>query len=411
MPGRSTCTVCMDVTSPNHYLTTLGESVKRWANGLSQLLLLISQLDSCHRQHKPAMHFVIQVPQIATEEWRCNGGRCSRNGTTVSLHCLLPHRVPEGFDHSVQLRTERCGDTDRETQCAETLLIANESGCSPNLETGPNIFYETAVQMITAQASGLVLQSSDHVKACTAALGATFADAESVYLADKSRPGKCGHVFLRRPIFEVGGNLYASMHNLSSTHHTAYTRVSLRDLGRVIRAIAAEEGVRCLELNYDDRSRVPSHAVIYALNNGSHGRIRVHHLKRPKGTAPNAWSMKRAVRASVLITELGTQWTDFPMEKRCALGRRSFVLAVAPHGDLLHSPVSCNSARVPQYGRTIPFSRGQDPSMNWCEQSIPDSGIAASYCTRNVSSKGKAVRTDGPWEAFWQRVSSLIGKN
>ena len=149
-------------------------------------------------------------------------------------------------------------------------------------------------------------------------------------------------------------------------------------------------GVRCLELNYDDRSRVPSHAVIYALNNGSHGRIPVHHLKRPKGTAPNAWSMKRAVRASVLITELGTQWTDFPMEKRCALGRRSFVLAVAPHGDLLHSPVSRNSARVPQYGRTIPFSRGQDPSMNWCEQSIPDSGIAASYCPRDFSSKQKS---------------------
>ena len=384
----STCTVCMDVTHPKRYLTTLGESIKRWAGDLSKLLLQISRLDSCRRQHTPVMRFMIQVPQTATEEWRCNGGSCSRNGTTVSLHCLFPHRVPESFEHNVQLRTERCGDTDRETRCAETQQLSpNESGCGPKLETDPNSFYETAVQMITAQPSGLVLQSSNDVEACTAALGASFTDHERVYLADNSMPGKCGHVFLRRPIITVDGHLYALMRNLSSTHHTAWARVPLRHLGRVIRAIAAKEGVRCLELNYDDRSLVPSHDVIYALNDGSHGQTPVHHLKRPKGTAPNAWSMKRAVRASMLITELGTQWTDFPMEKRCALGRRSFVLAVAPNDDLLHSPVSCNSARVPQYGRTIPFSRGQDPSMNWCEQSLSDSGIAARYCQGNLSSK------------------------
>jgi len=376
----------MDVTSPKRYLTTLGESIHRWANDLSKLLLLISQLDSCHT---PAMRFMIQVPQIATAEWRCNGGGCSSNGTAVSFHCLFPHRVPESFEHNVHFRTEQCGDTDRKTQCAKTQqLSANESGCSPKLETDPHSFYETAVQMITVQPSGLALQSSNHVEACTAALGANFTEHERVYLADNSMLGKCGHVFLRRPIITVGGHLYALMHNLSSTHHAAFTRVPLRHIGRVIRAIAAKEGVRCLELNYDhDRSRVTSHDVIYALNNGSHGQIPVHHLKRPKGTAPNAWSMKRAVRASMLITELGTQWTDFPMEKRCALGRRSFVLAVAPNDSLLHYPVSCNSARVPQYGCSIPFSRGQDPSMNWCEQSLSDSGIAARYCQGNFSSQ------------------------
>ena len=156
------------------------------------------------------------------------------------------------------------------------------------------------------------------------------------------------------PIFAINGTLHANMHNLSSAAHTAYSALPLNRLEAVIKKITTDENVPCLELNYDaGRSRVRTRDVISSLNNATKFQIPVLHLKRKPGTASNAWAMRHAVEASTLITELGSQWTDFPMEKRCTLGQRSFVLGVTPDGRLLPAAVSCNSARVARYGHGV----------------------------------------------------------
>jgi len=255
--------------------------------------------------------------------------------------------------------------------------------------------YDTALEMITVQPSAEMFQKSESLFSNRSlqdrtALSTTCSATQSGRnctqhaLASSLKRFRCGHVFPRRPIFTKNGTMLGAMHNLSSTSHTAYSVLPLQRLGSVIRRIASDENVSCLELNYDvGRSRVPTRDVIAALNSATEGQVPVLHLHRGPGTAPNAWAMKHAVGASILITELGTQWTDFPLEKRCTLGLRSFVLAVAPCGRLLHAPVSCNSARVAQYGVTIPFSRGRDPATNWCKQH-DGFGFATRFCPNNT---------------------------
>ena len=256
--------------------------------------------------------------------------------------------------------------------------------------------YETALEMITVQPSDAeMLQKSESLfsnrslqdrTALSTSCSATRSGRNCTQhaLASSFKRFRCGHVFLRRPIFTKNGSLLVAMHNLSSASHTAFSVLPLRRLGSVIRRIAFDENVSCLELNYDvGRSRVPTRNVIATLNSATEGQVPVLHLQRAPGTAPNAWAIKHAAGTSILITELGTQWTDFPLEKRCTLGLRSFVLAVAPCGRLLHAPVSCNSARVAQYGVTIPFSRGRDPATNWCEQHA-GFGFATHFCPNNT---------------------------
>ena len=256
--------------------------------------------------------------------------------------------------------------------------------------------YNTALEMITVQPSDAVMfQKSESLfsnrslqdrTAFSTTSSATQSGRNCTQhaLASSSKRFRCGHVFLRRPIFTKNGSLLVAMHNLSSTSHTAYSVLPLQRLGSVIKRIASDENVSCLELNYDvGRSRVSTHNVIATLNSATEGQVPVLHLQRESGTASNAWAIKHAVGTSILITELGTQWTDFPLEKRCTLGLRSFVLAVAPCGRLLHTSVSCNSAPSAQYGVTIPFSRGRDPTTNWCEQHA-GFGFARHFCPNNT---------------------------
>jgi len=205
--------VCVGVKKPERYLTTLGESIHRWVQDLSQRLLQISQH---HCQHVGASMYVIQVPRIATDEWRCNGGKCARNGSTVSFHSLFPHRTPENQVPNVQWRTEPCGKSDRIFNISNRTQCAKPSSTFESHTRGLEIIaslhsslYNTALEMITVQPSDAVLhdtvfgnESFQHrtelVATCTGARSGHSCSQHA--LVKNSRPSRCGHVFLRRPI-------------------------------------------------------------------------------------------------------------------------------------------------------------------------------------------------------------------
>ena len=90
--------VCLEAVPAKRFLTTLGESTKRW---LSALSLMYMEME---RWHVPTA-FHIRVPRIAKDEWRCNGGKCTQPNHTVptlSLAGLFPHHAPKMFAHTVR---------------------------------------------------------------------------------------------------------------------------------------------------------------------------------------------------------------------------------------------------------------------------------------------------------------------
>jgi len=185
----------------------------------------------------------------------------------------------------------------------------------------------------------------------------------------------CGYLFIRRPLLERGGRLHTHMHDVSQKEMdkpNTYVLVPLEQIARTSRLIAAQHGVRCLEVNFNaaltlkrDAPDNQTAAVILALNQDQpeEAGVRFYHQPRKSGAVSNARAMHSASTASLLITELGTQWTDFPLQKRCVSGLKSFVLAHVA-GEARHAPVSCNTGLGAGYGNTLPFCRSIDPMMN-----------------------------------------------
>lgn len=319
--------VCLEAVPAKRFLTTLGESTKRW---LSALSLMYMEME---RWHVPTA-FHIRVPRIAKDEWRCNGGKCTQPNHTVptlSLAGLFPHHAPKRFAHTVRFAV----GSDDIGNCR----AATRGNNSIDADGGA-----------TGRAYRLALD--------TVAFDATH---------NVSDCSKCGYLFLRRPLRRAGlnGSLVAAMVNLSSKSTQFYSSTPFDLVAHASRMIAAAHKLSCMEVNYDaGRSRdvKPAHVLDVLRGNGTS--IRFYHRKRPSGTASNAHGMMCAMQAGLLVTELGTQWTDFPMEKRCASGLKSIVLGRSPDGEVLHAGSSCNEVGRAEFGRTIPIQRAADPSLD-----------------------------------------------
>ena len=319
--------VGLEAVSAQQFLTTLGEATKRW---LSALSLMYMEME--HWRVPTAFH--IKVPRIAKDEWRCNGGKCTHPNLTVptlSLAELFPHHAPKMFAHSVRFAT---GSDD----------IGNCRAAT---------------------------RYNDSIEADGGATGRAYRHALDTVAFDArnsaSSCSKCGYLFLRRPLRRAGhdGSLVAAMVNLSSKSTQVYSSTPFDLVARASRMIAAAHKLSCMEVNYDaGRSRDVKTAHVLDVLRGNDTSIRFYHRKRPSGTASNAHGMTCAMQAGLLVTELGTQWTDFPMEKRCASGLKSIVLGRAPDGEVLHTGSSCNEAGRAEFGCTIPIQRAADPSLD-----------------------------------------------
>ena len=267
---------------------------------LSALSLMYMEME--HWRVPTAFH--VRVPRIAKDEWRCNGGKCTHTNLTVptlSLAELFPHHAPKMFAHSVRFAT-----------------------------------------------------GSDDIGNCRAAT--RYNDSIE---ADGGATGRAYRHALDTVAF------VAAMVNLSSKSTQVYSSTPFDLVARASRMIAAAHKLSCMEVNYDaGRSRDVKAAHVLDVLRGNDTSIRFYHRKRPSGTAANAHGMTCAMQAGLLVTELGTQWTDFPMEKRCASGLKSIVLGRAPDGEVLHAGSSCNEAGRAEFGRTIPIQRAADPSLD-----------------------------------------------
>ena len=313
---------CLSGGPAQKYLTTLGEATKRW---LSALSLLYAEMQCWSTPSA----FRIRVPHVAMQEWRCNGGKCTSNGSTISLARLFTHQAPDQFDGTVRFE-------------AENDVYDASQGCTRGGNT-----------------SGCKLGHAYRLALATVAYDV---------MRGSSDCSQCGYLFLRRPLKNQNGSIIAAMANLSARSTQIYASVQLDLVARASHTMASKHNVRCMEVNYDaGRSRGVTPAdVLRTLNGRLNGpnATRFYHRKRKEGAISNAHAMECAMRARLLVTELGTQWTDFPLEKRCTLGLKSIILGRAPTGEVFHVPATCNAGGGAQYGRTVPFVRGRDPGMN-----------------------------------------------
>lgn len=174
--------VCLEAVPAKRFLTTLGESTKRW---LSALSLMYMEME---RWHVPTA-FHIRVPRIAKDEWRCNGGKCTQPNHTVptlSLAGLFPHHAPKMFAHTVRFA-----------------MGSDDIGNCRAATRGNN----------SIDADGGAMGRAYRLALDTVAFDATH---------NVSDCSKCGYLFLRRPLKRAGlnGSLVAAMVNLSSRSAT-----------------------------------------------------------------------------------------------------------------------------------------------------------------------------------------------
>ena len=282
--------VCLEAVPAKRFLTTLGESTKRW---LSSLSLMYMEME---RWHVPTA-FHIRVPRIAKDEWRCNGGKCTQPNHTVptlSLAGLFPHHAPKRFAHTVRFA-----------------VGSDDIGNCRAATRGNN----------SIDADGGAMGRAYRLALDTVAFDATH---------NVSDCSKCGYLFVRRPLRRVGlnGSLVAAMVNLSSKSTQFYSSTPFDLVAHASRMIAAAHKLSCMEVNYDaGRSRdvKPAHVLDVLRGNGTC--IRFYHRKRPSGTASNAHGMMCAIQAGLLVTELGTQisrWRSgaLPGSRASCLGAR-----------------------------------------------------------------------------------------
>jgi len=391
--------LCVGFYPQSHYLTTLGEAASRWIRALADFYALISR-------SQPPADFHVKVPWVPLAEKQCVNGRCRHNGTilVVSLAALFPHRAPALISqHTIRYvvgsdcRTHVSDNQSllkrvaQQPSSPQTSLAARHSPvpapmgfvcrwdpilCCPCGSTAPNSDCKRLLGSPRDQCDAGVrvtpLVGLSHDAAHRNALGTIMVNASDA-LAES-----CGYLFIRRPLLERGGRLYTHMHDVSQREMdkpNTYVLVPLEQIARTSRLIAAQHSVSCLEVNFNaalslkrDAPDNQTAAVIAALNQDQteEAGVRFYHQPRKPGAVSNARAMHSASTATVLITELGTQWTDFPLQKRCVAGLKSFVVAHVA-GETRYAPVSCNIGLGAGYGSTLPFCRSIDPMMSVSE--------------------------------------------
>lgn len=139
------------------------------------------------------------------------------------------------------------------------------------------------------------------------------------------RPRQCGYFFVRRPVrMQQHEEVFLDMSHREK--HSNWTAVPLRLVANVLGKIVKAHALECLEVNYMELGHSATHApdlklearVLETIAEALGNATTVTRRKRVYGTTANAKELKAAAASSVLITEIGTLWSDAILTSRCA---------------------------------------------------------------------------------------------
>lgn len=153
------------------------------------------------------------------------------------------------------------------------------------------------------------------------------------------RPGQCGYFFVRRPVRMQQNTSEVSLDMSHRENHRNWTAVPLRMIAEVLGKIVKMHALECLEVNYMELGHAATHApdlklearVLKTIGEALGNATTVTRRKRSYGTTANAQELKVAAAARILVTEIGTLWTDTILTSRCvaACALPSFVLEIS----------------------------------------------------------------------------------
>jgi hypothetical protein len=134
----------------------------------------------------------------------------------------------------------------------------------------------------------------------------------------------CGYWFIRRPVLNKHGEVTLDLSHRSQ--HGNWTAVPLRQVANALGKIVKAHALECLEVNYMDRGFSATHApdltlearFLKTIGNVLGNATTVTRRKRSYGTTANAQELLVAAASRLLITEVGTLWSDELLTSRCA---------------------------------------------------------------------------------------------
>jgi len=136
---------------------------------------------------------------------------------------------------------------------------------------------------------------------------------------------RCGYWFVRRPVFIENGEVTQVLSHRGN--HANWTAVPLRLVANALGKIVKAHALECLEVNYMERGYSATRApdlklearVLETIGIVLGNATTVTRRKRIYGTTANVQELLVAAASHVLITEIGTLWSDELLTSRCAV--------------------------------------------------------------------------------------------
>ena len=386
--------ICVGLGNKHEFLESFGVFLAHWLAYQSSLLAVINHT------LPQGLEFQIKVPWLDQNKNSCKGGYCKAKINGTSMASLLAHHTPAGLPHKVVfIADDKCSNTFSHLHPSSPAPAGYACSWDPFLCCSCTPAKKWNRWHPCAEITRTCFPSR-HAVNTRASLGIdsfeSYRMAIQVINVAPWTPGDgqyrdCGFWFLRRPLMLRDGVMYAFMNNLAQKGQGKYLSVTFKSILRKVRNLAVMHGLQCVELNYDvfgthrglesvttafgdptlvDMSPPEREEVLDAMRGSAAAGVRfyVHPAAESNDMATNSEAARRAILTPLLIAEVGSMWTDYPLGKRCVLSRTSYILGRAPDGEVLHTAVMCKSGEsgVSTDGKpALPFIRSSCPAMNF----------------------------------------------